>query len=129
MKNKKYYIGKKKEAKGLFQSSSILKSIYDAKYDLSQLKILTVDGVIPFLDSDGSRLLFFHSIPSIAINNDEEEKCLNKCLVEIRMSTPTLKMISDILNYELQCFENEQRDNKKCELKDKNDETGQWMFG
>jgi hypothetical protein len=116
-----------KEAKGLFHSSKILKDVYDAKYDLSQLQILTVDGILPFLDSDEARLLFFHNIPSVAINSDKEEKSLNRCLVEIRMTIPTLKMIYDIITFELGCFQKNQHDDRKCELKTKNYE--HYMFG
>lgn len=125
MKDKKS--NNKKESKCIFQSSKTIKNIYDAKYDLSQLQILTVDGVIPFIDSEESRLLFFHNIPSVAINDDEEKKCLNICLAEIRMTTPTLRMINELLSYELQCFEKNHSDDKNCELKIKNHEN--FMFG
>ena len=117
----------KKRSKGLFHSSKVIKDVYDAKYDVSQLQILTADGLLPFIDHEESRLLFFHNIPSVAINNDKEEKSLNKCLVEIRMTTPTLRMISSIINYELECYEKNQHDDRKCELKAKNYE--HHMFG
>ena len=127
MRNKENSNIYKKKSEGLFNSSKIIKDVYDARYDLSQLQILTVDGVLPFLDSEESRLLFFHNIPSVAINNDKEEKSLNKCLVEIRMTTPTLRMISSIINYELEYYEKNQHDDRKCELKTKNYE--HYMFG
>ena len=119
----------KKDSKEKNQSTKIFKNIYDAKYDISQLQIMTIDGVVPLLDNpEECRLLLFDSIENVTINNDKEEVNLNRCLVEVRMSKKTLEMLSNILNYELQCFEKEQRDNKKCELKNKNDESGQWMF-
>ena len=120
----------KKGTDGLFKSSKIIESIFDAKYDLSQLQILSADGLIPFIDStgcEGARLLFFQNIPSVAINTDKQEKSLNRCLVEIRISISTLKMISEIINYELQCFEKDLHDDRKCELKTKNYE--HYMFG
>ena len=110
----------KKGTDGLFKSSKIIESIFDAKYDLSQLQILSADGLIPFIDStgcEGARLLFFQNIPSVAINTDKQEKSLNRCLVEIRISISTLKMISEIINYELECFENARCDKAKCGTK------------
>jgi len=119
--------GNKKELQRSIKSSKILKDIYDAKYDLSQLRIVTVDGVLPFIDSEEARLLFFHNIPSLSINNDRDEENLNKCLVEIRMTTPTLQMISEILNYELQCFKKNKDNDKNGNIENKYSE--QYMFG
>ena len=127
MTTKKSNSSNRDKLKPSFKSSKILKDIYDAKYDLSQLRILTVDGVLPFLDSDESRLLFFHNIPSVAINNEEEQQSLNVCSIELRMSTETLQLIYDILSYELQRVENNQEQNKKNEMKVKNHE--HFMFG
>lgn len=109
----------KKGSKFIFNSSKIMKDIYDAEYDLSQLQIVTVDGIFPFIDAEEARLLFFHNIPSVSIHNDEKERNLNKCLVEIRITISTLKMIIEILNYELKCLEQNQSCNEKEVLKKK----------
>lgn len=119
MADKKNNTVDQKECMDLFHSSKLLKNVFDAKYDLSQLQILTVDGVLPFLDFNEARLLFFHNIPSVAINNDKEEKSINRCLVELRMTPSTLKMISDIITFELECFEKNKHDDRNCELKTK----------
>jgi len=83
MKNNKI---SKKDSKEEFRLTKIFKNIYDAKYDLTQLQIMTVDGVIPFLDHEESRLLFFHNIPSVTFNNEREEKNIPEPLLLLKMN-------------------------------------------
>jgi hypothetical protein len=47
-----------KEPKGLFHSLKVKKDICDARYDLTQLQILTADGILPFINYDEAQLFF-----------------------------------------------------------------------
>ena len=122
MKNKD-----KKKSSNIFQSSKKINNLYTGTYDLNDIMVLAVDGCLVHVDQEQGRLIFFHSIPTLSLNNCKNEKKLNKCTIELRMTSTTLKIINEIIRLEIQACENEQHCCKKKDFKNKNLEN--FMFG
>ncbi len=116
----------KNESSGLFKSSKILKDVYDAKYDFSELKIVAVDGALTYLDKEEGRILFFVNIPDIHNKKDKEIQ-VNKALIEARMSSGALKRIAKGIVEEILYFEDNKTEGEEDNFKIKKHE--EVMFG
>jgi len=100
------------------------------EYDTSKLQIYAIDGVIPFVDSEEARFLFFTNYCDVDAgkSSNKKKKFYNSCVAELRMTPSTMKMIVSIINDELNIYERSQKKKLAIENGLKKQEQ-QLMFG
>ena len=99
----------------------------DAKYDMSHLQIISVDGCLSYVNNEEVRLLFFNNVPSVDNHGKDEETMINRGQTELRMSLSTAKRIISAVAEEILEVEHENKAYYDDKLKTKNNE--QYMFG
>ena len=90
---------------------SLGQETYNVTYDIADLQVLSVDGVLADLNKEEGRLLFFYNLSSVETedNGEGNQNMINKCLVELRMSKSTFMQIADAIARKLLSFVSEEK--------------------
>ena len=73
----------------------------EVEYDTEMMMTFAIDGVLPFIDNEESRLVFFTNIPSVGNIDDKVKKFHNICVVELRTTPSCMKRIFSIISSEM----------------------------
>lgn len=128
IKRKKEQNRKRANQKNMIDIESLTHELGDVKFDITELQVLSVDGVLVDINIEEGRLLFYTTGPSIKVkdNKEEDQSSINKCRVELRMPTSTLVDIVHTIAEDLLFFMLETK--KKISNDSIKEEPPQMMF-
>jgi hypothetical protein len=101
------------------------------KFDTAKIQVFSVDGCIPYIDSEEGRIVFYANVSSICDDEDDDNNTkYNQCPVELRMTASVMQRILSSLAKEVLAYK--RYETEKTELEEsikKHDQQNQVMFG
>jgi hypothetical protein len=104
---------------------------YKVQYDTTRMLVFAVDGVLPYLDEEEGRLIFFTNISSFYKVDRIDKKLHNICVVELRTTPSCMEKILYVLSNEIDKFERFKAKKTEIveEIKKQKQQTNNIMFG
>lgn len=87
------------------------------KFDTAKVQVFSVDGCIPYIDSEEGRIMFFTNVSSICDDEDDDNNIkYSQCPVELRMKASVMQRILSSLAKEVLKYDRYEK--KKTELRE-----------
>lgn len=87
------------------------------KFDTAKVQVFSVDGCIPYIDSEEARIVFFTNVSSIIDGEDDDNNTkYSQCPVELRMKASVMHRILSSLAKEVLKYDRYEK--KKTEIQE-----------
>jgi len=81
------------------------KKNYQIKFDTAKIQVFSVDGCIPYIDSEEGRIVFYANVSCICDDEDDDNNTkYSQCPVELRMTASVMQRILTSLAKEVLAY-------------------------
>jgi hypothetical protein len=98
-------------------NTEVVEKTCPIKFDTAKIQVFSVDGCIPYIDSEEGRIVFYTNVSSICDDEDDDNNTkYSQCPVELRMKTSVMQRILSSLAKEVLTYNRYEK--KKTELRE-----------
>jgi hypothetical protein len=112
-------------------NTEVVEKTCPIKFDITKVQVFSVDGCIPYIDSEEAKIVFYTSVSSICDDEDDGNNTkYSQCPVELRMTASVMQRILSSLAKEVLAYK--RYETEKTELEESNkkhNQQNQAMYG
>ena len=99
------------------------------KFDTAKVQVFSVDGCIPYIDSEEGRIMFFTNVSSISDDEDDDNNTkYSQCPVELRMKASVMQRILSSLAKEVLAYKRYEMEKNEIQEEQKKQDQHHVMF-
>ena len=100
------------------------------KFDTAKIQVFSVDGCIPYMDSEEGRIVFYANVSSICDDEDDDNNTkYSQCPVELRMKASVMQRILSSLAKEVLAYKRYEMEKNEIQEEQKKQDQNHVMFG
>jgi hypothetical protein len=112
------------------RDTEVVEKTCPIKFDTAKIQVFSVDGCIPYIDSEEAKIVFYTSVSSICDDEDDGKNTkYSQCPVELRMKASVMQRILSSLAKEVLAYKRYEMEKNEIQEEQKKQDQNHVMFG